>query len=76
MNFQQRHAFIQEKNKRQLIKSLFHEANILMQYLNDRNADAKKASDREFVPLPDTPVEHELKAAFKVKKIIGQLYGI
>ena len=79
----QRQEYRQRKTRRQLIESLFHEAHILLQYLNDRNADTAKASDSnylklhpEFVPLSDEPFERELKAAIRTKKIIGQLYGI
>ena len=82
-NGKQRQAFIQKKSRRQLMESLFHEAHILLQYLNDRSADAAKSSDSnylklrpEFVPLSDEPFERELEAAARAKKIIGQLYDV
>lgn len=81
-NGHQRDVFIQKKTRRHLIESLFFESHILLQYLNDRSADAVKSNDRnylklhpEFTPMPDEPFERELEAAIKTKKIIGQLYG-
>ena len=79
-NGKQRQAFIQKKSRRQLRDALQIETHITLQYLNDRDGDIEKLSDRnylklhpEFAPMPDDLWDRERLAYTRIIKIIGEL---
>ena len=80
LNPKQRQAFIQKKSRRQLREALQIETHITLQYLNDRDGDAAKASDPnylklhpEFQKMPDDLWDREMLAYTRVIKIMKEL---
>ena len=76
----QKKQFIQKKSRRQLRNALQIETHITLQYLNDRDGDIEKLSDRnylklhpEFAPMPDDLWDRERLAYTRIIKIIGEL---
>ena len=79
-NGKQRQAFIQKKSRRQLRNALQIETHITLQYLNNRDGDIEKLSDRnylklhpEFAPMPDDLWDRERLAYTRVIKIMKEL---
>lgn len=83
LTFEQRNEYNQKRNKTKLWQALYRELMVLVLIVGNRYTD--KILDRdtkfkevrpEFKCLPDEFWEHELQAVRRVKRIIGDLYGI
>ena len=82
-NIQQRKEYKQKATKHQLWKALYHELNVLFIIVDNRvthkllnqNTNYKKVRP-EFKQIPDEFWDRELLAVIRVKKIIGDLYGV
>lgn len=79
----QRDEYRRIKNLSKLWGALFHELHVLLQIVNNRVCDDTLSKDKkfkenrpDFKPLPPDFWERELLAASRVKRIIGDIYGL